>query len=104
MAFQEPVVKTGDTELLFRGLKNPDSHPRYDGSEHWVKTLHKGFRRTPENRAFSVPTIYEKDVEIRMRDGVILKADVFRPETPGPVPALLPWSPYGKSGRGAYMY
>ena len=100
MAFQEPVVKTGDTELLFRTLKNPNDHPRYDGSEHFVKTLPKGFQRTPENRKFSEPTIYEKDVQISMRDGIILRADIFRPAGSDPVPALLPWSPYGKSGRG----
>ena len=100
MAFQEPVVKTGDTELLFRGLKNPNDHPRYDGSEHFVKTLPKGFKRTPKNRGFSEPAIYEKDVEIRMRDGINLRADVFRPADSNSVPALLPWSPYGKSGRG----
>ena len=100
MTFQEPVVKTGDTELLFRGLKNPNDHPRYDGSEHFIKTLPKGFKRTPEHREFSEPTIYEKDVEIRIRDGIILRADIFRPAESGPVPALLPYSPYGKSGRG----
>ena len=102
MSFQEPAVKTGDIELLFRSLKNPDNHPRYDGSESFVKMLPEGFQRTPENRAFSVPTIYEKDIEIRMRDGIILKADIFRPVGSKPVPALLPWSPYGKSGRGIW--
>jgi uncharacterized protein len=100
MAFQEPIVKTGEVELLFRGLKNPNNHPRYDGGEHFVKTLPKGFKRAPENRELREPTIYEKDVEIRMRDGIILRADVFRPAGPDLVPALLPWSPYGKSGRG----
>ena len=100
MTFQQPVVKTGDTEILFRGLKNPDEHPRYDGDEQFVKTLPKGFKRTPENREFCEPTIYEKDVEIRMRDGIVLRADIFRPAGSDLVPALLPWSPYGKSGRG----
>lgn len=95
-----PVVKIGDTEILFRALKNPDDNDRYDGSEHFVKVLPAGFKRTPENRAFSVSTIYEKDAEIPMRDGTILKGDIFRPEGSSPVPAILPWSPYGKSGRG----
>lgn len=96
----DPVVKTGDIELLFRTVKNPDDHPRYDGGESYVKVLPAGFKRSPENRAFSVPTIYEKDVKIPMRDGTILRADIFRPEGFRPVPAILPWSPYGKSGRG----
>lgn len=36
-----------------------------------------------------------------MRDGTILRADVFLPaDRPGPFPALLPWSPFGKTGTG----
>lgn len=93
-------VKVGETEILFRPLKDPASNPRYDGDEHFVKVLPVGFKRTPENRAFAVQTIYEKDIEIPLRDGTILKGDIFRPDGPAAVPALLPWSPYGKSGRG----
>ncbi len=95
-----PTIKTGDTELLFRKLKDPASHPRYDGDHASVQVLPVGFKRRPECRAFSVATVYEKDIEVELRDGTILKGDVFRPEGPEPVPALLPWSPYGKSGRG----
>jgi predicted acyl esterase len=38
----------------------------------------------------------EKNVRIPMRDGVHLAADIYRPPTPGKVPALLALSPYGK--------
>jgi predicted acyl esterase len=38
----------------------------------------------------------EKDVQIRMRDGTILRANVYRPRGSGPVPALLCAHPYGK--------
>ncbi|KAL6247545.1 hypothetical protein RBB50_005891 [Rhinocladiella similis] len=93
-------VKTGEIELLFRNLKDPASHPRYDGNEHSVKVLPVGFKRTPENRAFSAQTIFEKNIDIALRDGTILKGDIFRPDVQETVPALLPWSPYGKSGRG----
>ena len=95
-----PAIRTGDTELLFRKLKDPASHPRYDGDQNFVQVLPVGFKRRPECRAFSVATVYEKDVEVKLRDGIILRADLFRPESAEPVPALLPWSPYGKSGRG----
>jgi len=40
--------------------------------------------------------IVERDVEIKMRDGVILRADVYRPDTPEPLPVLLQRTPYGK--------
>ena len=38
----------------------------------------------------------EWDVPIIMNDGVILRADVFRPAGPGPYPVILSYGPYGK--------
>ena len=43
----------------------------------------------------------EKNVPARMRDGVILRADVYRPEGSGRLPALLQRTPYSKNDRGA---
>jgi len=40
--------------------------------------------------------IITKDVRIRMRDGVHIAADIYRPEGTEKVPALLALSPYGK--------
>ena len=40
--------------------------------------------------------IIERDVAIRMRDGVTLYADVFRPADERPVPPIIAWTPYGK--------
>ncbi len=40
----------------------------------------------------------EKDVPARMRDGVTLRADVYRPAGSGPFPVLLTRTPYGKAG------
>jgi putative CocE/NonD family hydrolase len=39
----------------------------------------------------------ERNVEIPMRDGVILRADVYRPVEDGEYPALLSRIPYNKS-------
>ena len=36
------------------------------------------------------------DVPIKMDDGVVLRADVFRPIEPGRYPALVSYGPYGK--------
>ena len=41
--------------------------------------------------------IVERDVEVAMRDGNILRADVYRPDTPEPLPVLLQRTPYGKA-------
>lgn len=41
--------------------------------------------------------VIEKNVEARMRDGVVLRADVYRPPTSGRRPALLQRTPYSKN-------
>jgi len=43
------------------------------------------------------PVRVERNVEARMRDGVILRADVYRPQTPRRLPALLHRTPYSKN-------
>src|SRR4051812_46180140 len=40
----------------------------------------------------------ERDVPVRMRDGVVLRANVFRPAGGGPYPVLVLRTPYGKQG------
>jgi len=40
--------------------------------------------------------IEEYDVEVPMRDGVILRGNIFRPDAPGKFPGLLIRTPYGK--------
>jgi predicted acyl esterase len=42
------------------------------------------------------PVVVEKDVDVPMRDGVRLKADVFRPYDDGKFPAILNLGPYQK--------
>lgn len=42
----------------------------------------------------------EREVAIPMRDGVILRANLFRPDGPGPFPALVHRTPYGKAVGG----
>ncbi|MBK8250059.1 MAG: CocE/NonD family hydrolase [Gemmatimonadetes bacterium] len=41
--------------------------------------------------------VVEKNLEARMRDGVVLRADVYRPRTDGRRPALLQRTPYSKN-------
>jgi putative CocE/NonD family hydrolase len=46
----------------------------------------------------TAPVQVQSDVPARMRDGVVLRADVYRPDGPGPFPVLLTRTPYGKTG------
>src|SRR5271156_1332981 len=42
------------------------------------------------------PVVVDKDVDVTMRDGARLKADVFRPYDDGKFPAILNLGPYQK--------
>lgn len=48
--------------------------------------------------------IVENDVDVPMRDGVLLRANVFRPEGEGEYPGLLLRTPYGKPVGGFERY
>lgn len=97
-----PRVKTGSIELLFRDLKQPKvGEDGYLAAGPHVQTFQPGYRKTQTSKPFTVDTIWERDIDIPLRDGVKLKADVFRPaNSTTRLPAILPWSPYGKDGRG----
>ncbi len=43
--------------------------------------------------------ILTRDVAVKMRDGVVLRADVFRPNRSGAFPVLLERTPYNKDGE-----
>lgn len=67
------------------------------------RIIKKGWTKDEGRKPFPVDTICDKDVRVLLRDGVELLADVFRPMTSDekPIPAIMPWSPYGKTGSGA---
>ena len=41
----------------------------------------------------------DKDVEIKLSDGAVLRADVYRPEAAGKYPAIMTYGPYGKDSH-----
>ena len=41
--------------------------------------------------------IVERNIEVPMRDGCVLRADLFRPDTPDKLPVLLNRTPYNKA-------
>ncbi|KAL6707902.1 hypothetical protein ACN47E_003576 [Coniothyrium glycines] len=82
----------------------PVSHPgsNYKGLNPQTTTLAVGFKKEPDCRAIERETIFEQDIEIPLRDGCIIRGDVFRPADLQKVPAIVHYSPYGKSGAGAF--
>ena len=46
--------------------------------------------------------IIDRDISVKMRDGIKIYIDVFRPEQEGKYPVLVNWGPYGKFCRLKY--
>jgi len=80
-----------DAVTLDRPWKRP-------GRRAYAAARLKAFRRPPIS-VYEVPedVLVEKDVPVRMRDGVTLRLNLFRPSgASGPIPVLLSAHPYGK--------
>jgi uncharacterized protein len=61
-------------------------------------TLQKGSVAFAGAMALPCNIIWDRDVPVPLRDGAVIYTDVFRPEsTPTNLPAIIAWSPYGKS-------
>ncbi|OBT91148.1 hypothetical protein VE02_00041 [Pseudogymnoascus sp. 03VT05] len=87
------------SDILYKPLLSPEQHPafRYNGFHPGnVNKLPKGHVKQPGFQAFPVDVTWEQDCAIPMRDGIKIYADVFRPTNGGKVPAMIPYSPYGK--------
>jgi predicted acyl esterase len=69
------------------------------GFEPGTRTLEAGFQIAPQFRSIPADIVFEKDVAVRLRDGVTIHVDVFRPTGTAKVPVIVAWSPYGK-GQG----
>ncbi|WP_246942967.1 CocE/NonD family hydrolase [Bacillus pinisoli] len=67
------------------------------GKHESTRTLQQWEEIPYERPALYSSYITEKDIFITMRDGVILAADVHRPDGPGPFPVILTQTPYNKN-------
>src|SRR5450631_2106073 len=52
---------------------------------------------SPARAANPYAVVFERDVAVGMRDGVKLRADIYRPNAPGKFPVLLQRTPYDKT-------
>lgn len=69
------------------------------------KLIRKVGKQMVERVPVGPPAILiQRNVEARMRDGTILRADVYRPEGSGPFPVLLMRVPYGKAKAQSQVY
>ena len=50
-----------------------------------------------DHRSYSV--VIDSDVEMQVRDGTTLRADIYRPDAAGKYPTLVQRTPYSKNGE-----
>ncbi|OJJ33397.1 hypothetical protein ASPWEDRAFT_115989 [Aspergillus wentii DTO 134E9] len=95
------------SDTIYTPLVHPDTHPAFHSKgfhPDTIQLLPKGHVKQPGFQAFPVDVIWEQDRAIPMRDGIKIYADVFRPSDGEKVPAIIPWSPYGKAGMSTLNY
>ncbi|KAB8279123.1 Alpha/Beta hydrolase protein [Aspergillus minisclerotigenes] len=104
----EEKLKAQFPDTVYTALAPPDRHPgfNYKGFHPGrVTRLPRGHVKEPGYLAFPVDVVWEEDQAIPMRDGIKLYADIFRPADESErVPAIIPWSPYGKAGTSTLNY
>lgn len=97
-----PQSSRFSVSVSFTELDHEPKNTWTDYSQPERRIINKGWVKDEGRKHFPVDTIWDKDVRVLLRDGTVLLADVFRPMTSDdkPVPAIMPWSPYGKTGSG----
>jgi len=54
----------------------------------------------PERAGARPPMLFQRDLPVEVRDGIVLRANVYRPTTDiDVVPVIMAFGPYGKTGR-----
>ncbi|KAH7134862.1 Alpha/Beta hydrolase protein [Dendryphion nanum] len=91
-----------DVELVDANAPGSKEAGPYSGFNPSTTTLAKGHRRQEHLAPFQTDTVWEKDFAVPMRDGIKLRADIFRPTGSEKVPAIIHWSPYGKDNNGVH--
>jgi len=111
-----------DGSSIIRGTQNiygNDSYPvwyrkaggidsprvRYLGFKPNTLILKKGSIRRPGAKPLDCDIVFERDVAIKLRDGITIYTDVFRPVDSDvkKVPSIVAWSPYGKIYGGQWL-
>lgn len=64
---------------------------------HQISTFKKGQTFAPAEQPLVTDIEWERDIAVPLRDGTVIYADVLRPVGGGKFPAIVAWSPYGKT-------
>ena len=75
-----------------------DPHSGFNGFHAGTTVLKKGYVHGEGFAPLDCDVVLDRDVPIPLRDGVVIRADIFRPNHSSPVPAILCSSIFGKNG------
>lgn len=78
--------------------KGPMAPKNFEGLVQGTFTLPAGYRYEEGRRPFPVDTVLDRDVAVKMRDGITIYCDIYRPVGDEKVPAIISWGPAGKRG------
>ena len=76
---------------------------RYPGFKQETLVLKAGSIRREGAKPLTCDILLERDVPVKLRDGVTIYVDVFRPVDGNKCPAIMAWSPYGKEVGGQML-
>lgn len=76
---------------------------RYPGFKQETLVLKAGSIRREGAKPLACDILLERDVPVKLRDGVTIYVDVFRPVDGNKCPAIMAWSPYGKEVGGQML-
>lgn len=74
----------------------PVRESSYPGLNQCSFILPAGFRQEEGRMTTTCPILVEQDIPVRLRDGVTIRVDIFRPAGTERVPVIMGWSSYGK--------
>ncbi|KAF7556565.1 hypothetical protein G7Z17_g1300 [Cylindrodendrum hubeiense] len=88
----------------FRRLVPTDAaRSRYTGFKPKTTVLKAGTVRREGAKELPCDILFERDVPVTLRDGIVIYTDVFRPVNGSAVPGIVAWSPYGKEVGGQWL-
>jgi predicted acyl esterase len=90
--------------VLYR-KNQPITSPRarYPGFKPSTTLLKAGTVRREGAKVLPCDIVFERDVAVKLRDGITIYTDVFRPVGNKTVPGIIAWGPYGKEIGGQWL-
>ncbi|KAH9844681.1 CocE/NonD family hydrolase [Teratosphaeria destructans] len=94
------LQKIGPIDVLYRDGFPSTEHPLYPGFRQETKVYPQGTIFRPGALALPCDIVHERDIPVKLRDGVTIYTDVYRPPNAPArsVPAVVQAGPFGKNG------